>query len=247
MLSSIDKLILENLKNTNPEAYDLFLRTEAEHKEVVKRGCHDVRNIITVISGAYQLLDLTNKDLSALPRWTQLGKDIKYLIEAFNRIGYYRYADNVNIEHTTVTELIHRINEYSTAQYPDSSFVYSTRLNQPDIVTDITKLYEALAHLIDNAVEAVNSCTDSCCKEIAVSIFENKETHTLEITIANACQTPDARIINSLTEPFISNKSNRIGLGLSIAARTISALNGTLCYDFTNDYCTINVTIPYNC
>lgn len=247
MLSQKDKLILENLKTTNPDAYELFIRTEAEHREVVKRGCHDVRNIITVISGAYQLLDLTNKDLSVLPRWKQLGKDVKYLIEAFNRIGYYRYADNISPEQTTVTELIQRLNEYSNAQYPDNSFVYSTHLNQSEIITDHNKLFEALTHMIDNAAEAVNSYSEACCRDITVSILENKEPHTLEITIGNACHIPDSGIINSITEPFTSNKSNRIGLGLAIAARTVDALNGALAYDFADNYCTIKITIPYNC
>lgn len=247
MLSSTDKLILENLKTTNPEAYDLFIRTEAEHKEVVKRGCHDVRNIITVISGAYQLLDLTNKDLSALPRWNQLGKDIKYLIEAFNRIGCYRYADNVTLTQTSVSELTQLLNEYSNAHYPDNCFIYSLQLSQSHIITDGSKLFEALAHLIDNAAEAVNIASDLHSRDITLSIAENKEPHMLEIVIGNCCHTPDAKIIHNITEPFISNKSNRIGLGLSIAARTIDALKGSLLYDFSNNYCTVKIAIPYNC
>ncbi len=247
MLSAKDKLILENLKNTHSEAYELFLRMQAQHKEVVKRGCHDVRNIITVISGTYQLLDLTNKTLSELPRWSQLGRDIKYLIEAFNRIGYYRYADTVSLEKTTIAELSLLINEYNNTQHPEADFIFNSNICNNTINTDITKLFEAVTHLIDNAVEASCDYNMTDKMHITLSLVEQSEPHCLLITVENFCKQPDEKLLHSLTEPFTSNKSNRIGLGLAIAETTVDALNGTLSYDFLEDSCRFTISVPYNC
>ena len=67
MLTENDKQLLLNLKKDNPEAYDLFMRREAEHRELLKTGCHDIRNIVTLLSGSYQLLGLTTPVLNPIP------------------------------------------------------------------------------------------------------------------------------------------------------------------------------------
>ena len=92
MLSDNDKQILNKLKDEYPEAYELFERREEEHRRLLKQGCHDIRNIVTLLSGSYQLLGLTNPQLNSIPRYVTMGSDIKNLVKAFNDFAMYRYA-----------------------------------------------------------------------------------------------------------------------------------------------------------
>lgn len=63
MLSDNDKQILNKLKDEYPEAYELFERREEEHRRLLKQGCHDIRNIVTLLSS----LDLPILSLTPSP------------------------------------------------------------------------------------------------------------------------------------------------------------------------------------
>lgn len=51
-------------------------------KELMRKDCHDIRNIATLISSTYQLINVKNPSLSEISRWSDLGTEIKELVDA---------------------------------------------------------------------------------------------------------------------------------------------------------------------
>ena len=112
MLSDNDKQILNKLKDEYPEAYELFERREEEHRRLLKQGCHDIRNIVTLLSGSYQLLGLTNPQLNSIPRYVTMGSDIKNLVKAFNDVAMYRYAAAISPSDVCIHDIKSMLDTY---------------------------------------------------------------------------------------------------------------------------------------
>ena len=118
MLSDNDKQILNKLKDEYPEAYELFERREEEHRRLLKQGCHDIRNIVTLLSGSYQLLGLTNPQLNSIPRYVTMGSDIKNLVKAFNDVAMYRYAAAISPSDVCIHDIKSMLDTYISNNFP---------------------------------------------------------------------------------------------------------------------------------
>lgn len=247
MLSKQDKQILTRLQSKDPEAYEFFLRREAEHEVNIQYCCHDVRNLVTLLCGSYQLIGVANPQLINLPRWNQLGNDINSLITAFNDIAAYRYAGKVTPAEVPCESLIDNIKSYLGAAYPDgqsqisliSSFMDNT------LSIDLKRITTAVCCLIDNAMDAADlSLSDTFPVRIRIiEQFDGTET-SLIITVANIGNPPADELIPVLYRPFKSDKPGHLGLGLAIAAETADAARGSLTWDYADSLCRFIMKIP---
>ena len=226
MLTENDKQILSNLKTDNPEAYDLFLRREEEHKELLKTGCHDIRNIVTLLSGSYQLLGLTNPVLNSIPRFSQLGDDIKSLVKAFNDIALFRYSGTVSPTHSHLSVIESSIRRNIADEHTDIADTVEIICENPDaeVFTDPSKLAAAAGCLITNALEACD-CTVSAVITVCLSVESD---NTLTIAVSDCGAAPADDIREKMFSPFSSDKQGHLGLGLAIAAETADALGGSI-------------------
>lgn len=265
MLSSDEKIILQELSQSNPLAYKLFMKREDEYFNTIKLGCHELRNKVALISSILQLLNLTNPELSDLPRWNHLNTDVKELVQAFTDISVYRYADKVSCEETPLSTIVSQIYDTIKNTYPDihnlinltinSKSIASQEFNSLDnmyINTDITRLVKAVSCLIDNAVNAsygliklsgINSVTPIEVNIVYTTYDDDiSQISHLDISVNNIGDGPDEQMLPVMFLPFRSSDPNRIGLGLSIAHEIVDALNGKLYYEQRENICSFNIS-----
>lgn len=248
MLSENDKEILSKLQIDNPAAYDMFIRRENEHRELVKAGCHDLRNIVTLISGSYQLLCLTHSEIKCDSRFMQMGEDIQSLIKAFNDIASFRYASTLKPSPTALSSVADMLNEYIDAHYPHDKEYIHIDLSDPNepIALDFSRISCAVCCLISNAIEAsdfIANPVSMVLVNIDTELSNNKKTLTFDVT--NMGSAPAADIADSMLMPFHSDKSGHLGLGLAIANETAAAMNGTLEWTHQNGITCFTLSVPY--
>ncbi len=82
MYTESELAFLSELKASHPDIYDKLLSILIRHDECVRTASHDFRNIITLISGNYQLLALHNPQLLSERHFAQIGSDIDSLTQA---------------------------------------------------------------------------------------------------------------------------------------------------------------------
>ena len=242
MLSSDEKQILEQLKETNPDAYQLFLNLEEKHFTNIKYGCHELRNMVTLISGAYQLLNLTQPQLASVSRWKQMGDDIKGLVRAFDDISVLRYSHKLTPAKIPLSNLTSNIKEYIRSNYPDKAYHISFDSScECELNTDISHLSTAVCRLIDNAIEAADFNNVS---SLPVRIKIHNEGAYLKIAVSNIGAGPSENMKSCMYDPFKSDKTGHLGLGLSIVNETADAMNGTITYSQHEALCTFELSIP---
>lgn len=239
MLSENDKLILNKLKDEYPEAYELFERREEEHRNLLKKGCHDIRNIVTLLSGSYQLLGLTNPQLNSIPRYVTMGSDIKSLVKAFNDVALFRYAATVSPSDIHIYDIQSMLDTYISENYIDNYQninIYCACMNET-ISIDAARLVNAIGCLIANAIEASGSMT-----AIDITIYCDNDSH-LSISVQNHGDSPSTDISDVMFSPFTTNKQDHLGLGLAIAAETANAMDGSISWEHADGLTRFIITV----
>jgi hypothetical protein len=209
------------------------LRTQrqAAWKEVAQRVAHEIKNPLTPISlSAERIRRHLDKNTADSPAVIRKCSEV--------------ILSSVDILRTLVDQFA------ALAQFPVSHphlcninqivesalFLFSGRIdgvqihkklepNLPDIMADPDALKRALANLIDNAAEAMQS---SLLRVLTLETTLADNGEGVEIAIADTGHglTDDMR--ERLFLPFFSTKQRGTGLGLSIAAKIVQEHNGSI-------------------
>lgn len=191
-------------------------------KEYIKKGCHDISNIISLISGNYQLLEITEPSLKGNSRWEQLGDNIRMLIDAMAAISLYRYSDHVEpVPVDTVSfikEIIDNVRTRTHTAMLDLSL--STDSSVPMISAD----KEKISYIINSLMDNIADCRTTGSASVKIT-YDNSNVY---IRIADTLPGFDSNTLSHLFEPFNSCKSDHIGLSLASSHNIMAAHGGEL-------------------
>jgi two-component system, NtrC family, nitrogen regulation sensor histidine kinase NtrY len=95
--------------------------------------------------------------------------------------------------------------------------------NLPKVLADSEAIKRAIANLVDNAAEAVQS---SIVKEIEISTTLVASRDAVEISVADSGQGVTREVKERLFLPYFSTKSRGTGLGLAIVSRIVEDHHG---------------------
>ena len=87
---------LMKIQETKPDIYEYIEHLSNEFHQDVSLGCHEVCNIISLIFGNFQLIELTNPQILQNLRWQQMNEDIRYLVHFMESISVFRYAQSIS-------------------------------------------------------------------------------------------------------------------------------------------------------
>lgn len=211
----------------------LRAQKQAAWREVARRVAHEIKNPLTPIA------------LSAdrILRHLERGQPDSSSVAIF-RTCAVTIAEAVD----TVRSLV---NEFATlARFPASQPVladintiaesalamFNGRLdgirvrtlfssNLPKVLADPEAIKRALANLVDNAAEAVES---SLLKEIEISTALVATRDAVEISVADSGQGVSQEAKERLFLPYFSTKKRGTGLGLAIVSRIIEDHHGSI-------------------
>src|SRR5579864_4685062 len=212
----------------------LHAQKQAAWREVARRVAHEIKNPLTPIA------------LSAERILRHLGRD-KQLDSASTDI-VRTCAQSIEAAVETVRTLV---NEFATlARFPapqpqpadintiaDSALsMFNGRLdgirlrtafssNLPKVMADSEAIKRALANLVDNAAEAVQT---SMVKEIELSTALVASRDAVEISVADSGHGVTQETKERLFLPYFSTKKRGTGLGLAIVSRIVEDHHGSI-------------------
>lgn len=98
-------------------------------------------------------------------------------------------------------------------------------------------LNDIVTNLVGNAIEAVG-------QNGAVTVRLSAVNGCDELTVSNTGPGPPPEIAMKLFEPFVTGKSEGIGLGLAVVKQAVEALGGTIAWTRENQRTVFRVTLP---
>lgn len=222
MITQQDKTYLSKLQTQNPEIYDFVQHLIDDYRQDTRLGCHDIANIISLIFGNFQLLELTTPGLSDNPRWAQMNEDLRYLVATMESISYYRYAHIVKPEvlllHSFIQDKVKPM--IKAPEYRQLHISMDVCALNPSITMDSAKLTYAIKSILDNIAD--NNC------DVNVELSVCPKDNCLFITISDDCSVISSDVMSRMFQPFNSDKPGHIGLSLSSSYQIMMAHNGSL-------------------
>jgi two-component system sensor kinase FixL len=154
-------------------------------------------------------------------RWERAG-DVLDRLREFVRGGEYRRAA------TDVEVLIDAVFGLTRVEAMQRAVEIEKRIdpNLPAVLADRVQIEQVLVNLLRNAMDAIDAA-DSPLRLIAVAARSNSN-GAVEISVADTGPGVAAEVTDTIFEPFVTTKSNGMGMGLSISRSIIDSHGGRL-------------------
>lgn len=214
---------LQKLLDTDPVCREAWETVQQNHKYMVSRIAHEIRNPVTLINSFMQLLVHDHPEIETYPYWSKIVENMDFLcklltdLSAFNNAGKLQTVPtNLYTFLTSLTESIQTV-----LQPKGIELVLQKESAIPRIPLDPLRMQQVFSNLIRNAAEAI---TDGGTITIAISCDGNY----VKTEVSNTGKLIPPEDLDSLFQPFVTHKKDGNGLGLAITREIIAAHNGTI-------------------
>ena len=219
MLYNIDINKMNKLMSNNEDARQIIPQLLRNHRNTISTISHEIRNPLTLVSSALQVMEKQNPELKDIPHWSQVMGDVDFIIQLLEELSAFNSSNELYYSVFSIEQLLKNV---------AISFAISLDTNEADIefsssisdslgefTGDKIKLQELVLNLLKNAEEAITGCGI----------------------------TPEQ--MECIFQPFVTYKPGGTGLGLAFSRKIAEAHEGTLTAVSTpQESTTFTVTLP---
>jgi len=207
---------------------------------------HEVRNPLVAISTFAQLLPERYNDPEFRGEFGGLAvREIARLNAMIDQINAFANPGELTFTELDIADVIRRATQQVAAATRTAIPIRPViGASLPGVRGDASALAEAIAHLITNAVEALEGAHEP---SITVSAdLDGRGNGSRQLLVRVQDNGPGIRpeVVDKVFSPFCTLKARGIGLGLPIARRTITDHNGRLEIETGRGGTTVTIRLP---
>lgn len=233
MLTNININKMNQLTSENETAKQIVSQLLENHQTIVSMISHEIRNPLTLVSSALQIIEIQHPEVINFHGWSQAIEDIEFMCNLLNELSDFNNGSTLHHSVFSLEKLLKNI-----------AVSFAMSLNSDNYTGDKIKFEEVILNLLQNAKDAVSEKTFTDSKG---SIFLCAEKISDSIVISctdNGCGISDD-IVNTIFDPFVTYKTNGTGLGLALSKKIIEAHGGTLIVTSSDETGTVfTITLP---
>jgi PAS domain S-box-containing protein len=219
----------------------LRAQKSAAWQEVARRIAHEIKNPLTPIQLSSQrlarFLDRREaSDPTAPPRDPELARlvhecsrlierEVSTLAALVNEFSQFVRFPAAKLTPTSANTIVHEAVEVFSGRLDGVTIKTSLAENLPTVRADGGLLRSVVVNLIDNAAEALETCS---LREITVITRAHDDSETVEICVQDTGHGISPQDKDKLFLPQFSTKDRGTGLGLAIAARIVAEHGGSI-------------------
>jgi two-component system, NtrC family, nitrogen regulation sensor histidine kinase NtrY len=202
--------------------------------EVARRLAHEIKNPLTPIQLSADRLQhkylplLPDTESSTLIKLTDtIIQQVEAMKEMVNDFSDYARSPSLELVSSPIGDLIHEI----LALYQSNPNHQVTLINDKEdteVKIDKNRFRQVLHNLLKNAIEASEEAKLPVKINLNYQVVTQHKGEFLEISISDQGPGIPAEMINTLFEPYITNKAKGTGLGLAIVKKIIEEHGGNV-------------------
>lgn len=225
MLYNVDVNKMNRLMEENKDVKQIISQLLENHHTTVSTIAHEIRNPLTLVSSALQMIQAQHPEVLEFSHWSQTLEDVEFMRQLLEELSTYNNGNTLHYSVFSIGQFLKNIaiSFAISLDEEESDIEFSSRVpdNLGDFTGDKVKLEEVLLNLLRNAKDAVAG-------EGTIRLCAERKRKSLDIHVQdNGCGIPKEHL-ESIFEPFQTYKEDGTGLGLSISKRIIEAHGGTL-------------------
>lgn len=226
MITSNENKLLYNNQPRQVNIHSLLEAQEETYLSMLSRFSHDIRNLLFVLYGTYQLAESAEPALKEMKMWSRFGQAIHELNKYMEETSRFHSSFKVTPSPVDISDILFALPDTMDDLFEDAvrDFNFSVPKSLPLIMGDKDKLATALTALLTNSYEATQ-------ENSAIDIEASADASVLQIIIKDAGRGMDNPSCVQAPNPFYTTKQNHLGLGLSVASIIIQKHHGKLHID----------------
>ncbi|HID81963.1 MAG TPA: HAMP domain-containing protein [Chromatiales bacterium] len=201
------------------------VQRDAAWGEVARRLAHEIKNPLTPIQlSAERLQHKLGKDLSAkqqevLQRATHtIIQQVDAMKEMVNEFRDYASTPEPVLEKCDLNALVKEVADLYTDFRPGVQVQLDLDKRLPEVIVDAGRIRQVLHNLIKNGFEALKAETQGELN-IATQKFSSAQGDYVELRVSDSGHGISEDMIDTLFEPYATNKTKGTGLGLAIVKK----------------------------
>lgn len=209
---------------------------------------HEVRNPLVAIKTFAQLLPERYEDEEFRSEFSHLvGREIERLNGMIDQLNSFAHPPDFSLRpldlRQTVQDAMARLRAHPPPgrELPDIRVECEPEL--PEAVGDAATLSECLEHLLRNAVEAMES-PGGVIRIYLSKSFDVNRRQIVRVVIRDDGPGIPPEVAKDMYSPFCTTKPRGLGLGLSIAQRTLIDHNGEIDIQSTRNGTRVTLNLP---
>ena len=236
MLTNININKMNQLTSENETAKQIVSQLLENHQTIVSMISHEIRNPLTLVSSALQIIEIQHPEVINFHGWSQAIEDIEFMCNLLNELSDFNNGSTLHHSVFSLEKLLKNI-AVSFAMSLDSinsniEFTSKISLNSDNYTGDKIKFEEVILNLLQNSKGSIFLCAEKISDSIVISCTDN------------GCGISDD-IVNTIFDPFVTYKTNGTGLGLALSKKIIEAHGGTLIVTSSDETGTVfTITLP---
>ena len=202
--------------SNNEDARQIIPQLLRNHRNTISTISHEIRNPLTLVSSALQVMEKQNPELKDIPHWSQVMGDVDFIIQLLEELSAFNSSNELYYSVFSIEQLLKNV---------AISFAISLDTNEADIefsssisdslgefTGDKIKLQELVLNLLKNAEEAI---TEQGSIHLAAS--RSGDIITITCTDTGCGITPEQ--MECIFQPFVTYKQGGTGLGLAFSRK----------------------------
>jgi signal transduction histidine kinase len=192
---------------------------------------HEIRNPLSIIGGMSRTLEKKSKNPELRNYLDIIVRESERIEKILTAIFDFAKTPELKTEPVRLCDLIKTSLALLQSELNNSGIKSNTDFPDDDLVLYLDRIYiqQAFLSILKNAIEAM---PEGGMLKVAVSKVKKS---SIEIEISDTGLGMAQGYLNKAHEPFFTTKIHSIGLGLSLAKRTIELHGGFLCLN-KNDF-----------
>jgi two-component system nitrogen regulation sensor histidine kinase NtrY len=212
----------------------LRAQKQAAWREVARRVAHEIKNPLTPIALSAERIR-RHLERGAPPDPASLEvirscaetiggavETVRMLVDEFSTLARFPTAQP---QSTNVNNIVESTLAMFNGRLDGINVRTNLASNLPNVMADPEAIKRALANLVDNAAEAMQS---SLVREIQISTSMLDTRDMVEITVADSGHGVTQELKEKLFLPYFSTKKRGTGLGLAIVSRIVEDHHGSI-------------------
>jgi len=221
-----ERLIADlNILNNNLKERMAQLENMATIGQLSAEIIHDINNLLTIIYGYTQIL-VKELDIQNLPERNK--KYIEIIEQEINRCRHITRSilelakAKKTIVDTDINIIVKKVVELFEHSTLGKNIKFTLQLDKiPLIKADPYQLHQAIVNIVLNSIQSMEVPG-------SITITTGLSDNNILLSIKDTGKGIPEKLIQKITDPFITEKEGGTGLGLAIASRVIKNHNGKL-------------------
>lgn len=225
MLHNINVNKMNQLMEENKDARQIIRQLLENHQTTVSTIAHEIRNPLTLVYSALQVMQIQHPEVKDFPHWQQIMEDVQFMCHLLEELSTFNNADTLHYSVFSIGNLLKNIVISFAISLDETNSDIELSSSIPsglgEFTGDKTKLQEVFLNLLRNAKESIDG------QGSILLSAERKRDYILIQLKDSGCGIPK-EYLESVFEPFKTYKEGGTGLGLSLSKRIIEAHGGTI-------------------